>query len=112
MGNGTLHLLTVIDADPFGARGSASEGFREEAEAILEAAGREARAAGIDSVAETAKEGRSVYETILDYIDEHEVDLVTVGTHGRTGVQRHLLGSVTEYLVRTSPIPVLVTRSE
>lgn len=112
VGGGALHLLTVIDADLFGARGSGAEGFRKEAESILEEAGREARAAGIESVAETAEEGRSIYETILEYIDEHEVDLVTVGTHGRTGVQRHLLGSVTEYLIRTSPIPVLVTRSE
>jgi len=35
---------------------------------------------------------------------------VVVGTHGRTGFDRYVLGSVTEYLVRTSPIPVLTVR--
>jgi nucleotide-binding universal stress UspA family protein len=38
------------------------------------------------------------------------VDLVTLGTHGRTGIQRVLLGSVAEKIVRHSPCPVLVAR--
>lgn len=36
-------------------------------------------------------------------------DLVVMGTHGRTGIQRALLGSVTERVVRECPVPVLVT---
>lgn len=39
-------------------------------------------------------------------------DLLVVGTHGRTGLSRMLLGSVTERIVRTSPIPVLTVRLE
>jgi hypothetical protein len=46
-------------------------------------------------------------EVNLTYIEEHDIDLVVVGTHGRTGFDRYVLGSVTEYLVRTSPIPAL-----
>jgi nucleotide-binding universal stress UspA family protein len=50
------------------------------------------------------------HETILDYADEHDVDLVVMGTHGRPGLDRYLLGSVTEKVVRTSDIPVLTVR--
>jgi len=40
-------------------------------------------------------------------IDEHEVDLVVVGTHGRTGSRKLLLGSVAEEIFRLAPCPVL-----
>ena len=51
------------------------------------------------------------HESILEYADEHDVDMVAMGTHGRTGLQRVLIGSVTERVVRTSDIPVLTTRA-
>lgn len=41
-----------------------------------------------------------------------EADLVVMGTHGRTGVARALVGSVAERVVRTSPVPVLVVPPE
>ena len=44
---------------------------------------------------------------IVDYARRHGVDLIVVGTHGRTGVSRALLGSVAERVVRTAPCPVL-----
>jgi nucleotide-binding universal stress UspA family protein len=53
-----------------------------------------------------------------DRINHHaaagEHDLVVMGTHGKTGLERVILGSVTETVVRTCPVPVLVThdRSE
>ncbi len=47
------------------------------------------------------------HETIREYIDERDVDLVVMGTHGRTGLERALLGSVTERVVRTADVPVL-----
>jgi nucleotide-binding universal stress UspA family protein len=46
-------------------------------------------------------------QAILEQIDEHKFDLVVIGTHGRHGVKRLLLGSVAEKVVRTSPVPVL-----
>ena len=47
------------------------------------------------------------HREILEYADEHDADLVVMGTHGRTGLDRYLLGSVTEKIVRLSPVPVL-----
>jgi nucleotide-binding universal stress UspA family protein len=47
---------------------------------------------------------------ILAAIDEVHPDLLVVGTHGRHGLGRVLLGSVAEKLVRLSPVPVLTVR--
>jgi nucleotide-binding universal stress UspA family protein len=44
---------------------------------------------------------------IVHYALEHGIDLIVVGTHGRTGVSRALIGSVAERVVRTAPCPVL-----
>lgn len=53
----------------------------------------------------------AAWERILDVAREKNADLVVVGTHGRTGVRRALLGSVAEKVVRTCPVPVLTVRS-
>ena len=44
---------------------------------------------------------------ILTYADDHEIDLIVIGTHGRSGMERHLIGSVTENVVRNADIPVV-----
>jgi universal stress protein A len=44
---------------------------------------------------------------IVEYAIRHEVDIIVMGTHGRTGVSRALLGSVTEAVVRRAPCRVL-----
>ena len=51
-------------------------------------------------------EGPDPAESILDYANEHDVDLVVMGTHGRRGVERLLTGSVSEEVVRRAPCPV------
>lgn len=48
--------------------------------------------------------------TILRVVDEVDADLLVLGSHGRTGVQRLVLGSVAERVIARSPIPVLVVR--
>jgi len=49
-------------------------------------------------------------EALLRFIEARSPDLVVVGTHGRTGLRRLVLGSVAEKVVRASPSSVLVTR--
>jgi nucleotide-binding universal stress UspA family protein len=49
----------------------------------------------------------TAYDVILGSAKKHGCDLVVIGTHGRRGVARFLLGSVAERIVRLSPIPVL-----
>lgn len=46
-------------------------------------------------------------EEIVRYAHEHAVDLIVMGTHGREGVMRMVLGSVAETVVRRAPCPVL-----
>lgn len=46
-------------------------------------------------------------EEIARYAREHGIDLIVVGTHGRTGVSRAILGSVAERLLRIAPCPVV-----
>jgi nucleotide-binding universal stress UspA family protein len=43
-------------------------------------------------------------------VDEMNIDLIIIGTHGRKGVSRFLLGSTAEKLVRSAPCPVLTVR--
>lgn len=52
------------------------------------------------------------HDEILDYIGENRIDLAVMGSHGRSGVSRMLLGSVTERVVRAADIPVLVVDIE
>ena len=52
------------------------------------------------------------HEEILQYITTHGIDLVVMGTKGRSGVDRVLMGSVAERVVRHSPVPVLTVRDE
>lgn len=76
----------------------------------------------LTEAAETATEaGRSVTtesiigqpaQTIVEYTDEHDIDHVVIGSHGRDGLSRVLLGSVAETVVRRAPVPVTVARPQ
>jgi nucleotide-binding universal stress UspA family protein len=80
--------------------------LQERSQAIVEAAADEVDT--VDTV--TAIERGPPHRAILDYADENAIDLIVMGTHGRTGIERYLLGSVAEKVVRTSDVPVLTAR--
>lgn len=71
-----------------------------------------AESVGAGIATETAVRQGNPHEQILDYAEEIGADLIVMGTHGRTGVDRYLLGSVTERVVRTSDVPVLTVRMD
>lgn len=50
-------------------------------------------------------------DAIVRFAKEKEIDLIVIGTLGRTGLEHFLIGSVAERIVRSSPIPVLTVRS-
>jgi nucleotide-binding universal stress UspA family protein len=70
----------------------------------------EAEAAAMNETgAQTAtllRQGKPAHE-IVDVARDQKIDLVVIATHGRGGLARGLLGSVTEKVVRLSPVPVL-----
>lgn len=59
---------------------------------------------------ETAVEVGRPARTIVDYSDEHDVDHIVMGSHGRKGLDRLLTGSVAEHVVRHASVPVTVVR--
>ena len=66
-----------------------------------------ARERGLASIDVSVPRGRP-HQTILAVAAEHDVDAIVMGTHGRTGIRRYLLGSTTERVIRFSGVPTVV----
>lgn len=78
-------------------------------EQLTSALAEDASGRGLDTVTEVTK--GFVPNTILGYVTTHDIDLIVMGTHGRSGLNRWLLGSVTERVIRQASIPVHVVRA-
>jgi len=113
----TVHALSVIDVaelievDYVGDRDyfeATIEPLEDEAKHAVRAVANRARETDLE-VLTVVREGHP-YETIVDYADEADVDLIVMGTHGRRGLPRYLLGSVTERVLRTVDVPVMTVR--
>ena len=50
------------------------------------------------------------YKEIIDYANQEEIDLIVIATHGRTGLNHLMMGSVAEKVMRLSPAPVLTVK--
>lgn len=106
-----LHAVFVVDVASVPAETNAAQivGALEQAgEAALAVIADAAERAGVDAT--TAVVEGSAARGITDYADDEDIDLIVMATHGRQGLDRYLLGSVTERVVRTSPVPVLTVR--
>jgi nucleotide-binding universal stress UspA family protein len=82
--------------------------IRSEAEQVLDPVAERADALGVGSE-NVILEGRPV-DAILSAAASRSADLIVMGTRGRRGIERVLVGSTTEGVLRTSDIPVLVVR--
>ena len=85
------------------------ESARKWVEETLEKWADAAREKGI-SVRTLVRTG-SPYQEIVDLATDERADLVAMGTHGRSGVSRLLLGSVADRVIRLAPCPVLTVRT-
>lgn len=115
-----LHLLHVCpDAAMLvpEAGGLGGAGLVEQAEALEESAQSQLQELPPDGwsnsrdVVRTTRVGATFYE-IIQYAKEHEIDLIVLGTHGRSGIMHLLMGSVAENVVRKAPCPVLTVKPE
>lgn len=106
--------LTPLAIDQYGAAwsGDIIDVLKKGGEKILSDALDIARAAGVQADTEIFDSfGERLAETVVDAAKRFDADLVVVGTHGRRGMGRLLLGSGAEQIVRLAPVPVLVVRS-
>ncbi|MFB6083263.1 MAG: universal stress protein [Halorientalis sp.] len=106
----TVYVFHVVDetaSSLLDATGSESK-LEEEGRRAIERIDRMAQVHGVDTVTEI-RTGDPASE-VLDYADEIEADLIVAGTHGRSGVERRLIGSVAERLVRHAECPVMTVR--
>lgn len=86
-----------------------AERILADARKSLDASAAEARTAGLE-VTSRLLQGVPGW-TIIDAVNKDPaIDLLVIGTHGRTGLKRALVGSVAEYIVRHAPCPVVVAR--
>jgi nucleotide-binding universal stress UspA family protein len=100
-----VHALCVVEGTESGVAGSGEASRRESAKRALRKVSELATHEGFDPV--TMVGYGKPHEEIVRYAEEHDVGLIVMGTHGRTGLDRYLIGSVAERVVRTSDIPVL-----
>ena len=108
-----LHVLFIVD-QPTSVSGT-GEGFsgldnlldalENEGQEVTNEIAEQARERDVETV--PAVRRGNPHDDILEYANEHDIDIIAMGTHGRTGVKRALLGSVTEDVVRHSEVPVL-----
>lgn len=87
--------------DAFERAQASADDLLASAEALASERGRE-----VTTVAETGRPAN----TVVEYAEEHDADHIVMGSHGRTGFSRILLGSVAEVVVRRSPVSVTVIR--
>lgn len=105
--------LTVVDPSE---ASSVSKGtpfpdeWQEDALASAEETLEEAQTQVGDRELETHCEIGRPSRTIVEFVEDEAIDHVVMGSNGRTGVTRLLLGSVAETVVRRSPVPVTVVR--
>jgi len=110
-GDATIHVLHVVDPGLPSVDSDSTE--NEELRDRSEKRGREATARisqratdlGLDTV--RAVDEGTPYRTILDYVEANGIDLVVMGTHGRTGAERARLGSTTERVSTLADVPVM-----
>lgn len=111
-----VHVLSVVDVNGLAARseltnpGMILDEFEEQAEDAVDRIARRVAEAGLDSATDVLQS--SPARGIGNYVDDNGIDLIVMGTHGRSGLGRVLLGSTTERLIRNADVPVLSVRAQ
>ncbi|GEM82780.1 universal stress protein [Meiothermus hypogaeus] len=113
-----LHVVPPLPAPVVGPYGSNMTAFNwedtlrameEQGEAIVENAHKLAKAPRVKTALLKAQTRREA-DVIVDFARDSRADLIVMGTHGRTGLERLLLGSVAEGVAHHAPVPLLLVR--
>jgi nucleotide-binding universal stress UspA family protein len=117
---GRLRLFHVIDELSFALGMNAYTGYagdwlkvlREKGYGVLEEGGSAARASGVEADTVLCDQfSGSVHEQVTAEATKWPADLIVLGTHGRRGVGRFVMGSSAEYILRYATVPVLLVRA-
>jgi nucleotide-binding universal stress UspA family protein len=101
-----VYAYAGMDLSPIDLLAPIESAAREQLDAVLADVKKE-----IPKATAMLKQG-SAWREIIATIEQTHPDLVVIGTHGRRGVERAVLGSVAEKIVRLSPAPVLIVRAK
>jgi nucleotide-binding universal stress UspA family protein len=116
-----LRLIHVVDEliSTGGLDGAANysgniiELLREAGKSILETAESQVKDCGVNFESAMLEHfGGQAARLIVKDAKEWKADLIVLGTHGRRGIRRLLMGSDAEEIIRTSPVPILLVRSK
>jgi nucleotide-binding universal stress UspA family protein len=110
----TVHVLSVVDDTTLGLDVRSTISARETEQAATDAVNDlldEAESHGVDSTVSHVERGVPI-EVILETIESNDIDAVVMGTTGRRGTDRILLGSVAEKTVRSATVPVITVRPD
>ncbi len=109
----TLHVLNVADTSRDSLtqiRGDVIDVLEQEGQRIVDEATQRATERGISVVSEV-RQG-DPYTSIVEYSTQASVDLIVMPTHGRRGLKRSLIGSVTERVINTAEVPVVAVNPD
>ncbi len=108
---GELNILSVIDvpAEFYAEAPEVADDLIRKAKGYVEDARELAEASGIKTTTFVRED--EAYEAITAIAKEQKVDTIILGSHGRTGLKRLLMGSVTEKVIGHAPCPVLVVKT-
>ena len=113
-----LSFLHVIDTYPLFAEYASAVAFQDSmqllhshGQALLAKAALQAQQHGVQATQQIREAvGERAAHVIVDEAGKQGCDLIVMGTHGRRGLSRLLMGSDAELVLRTSPVPVLMVR--
>ncbi|TAK09255.1 MAG: universal stress protein [Candidatus Manganitrophaceae bacterium] len=111
----TIDLLHVVEPFPYSVTDTMTiinhgEALKTIAASLLDNARAQLEQKGMKAESHLASGAPD--QEIVDWARDHAIDLIVMGTHGRTGVRHLLLGSVAEKVVHLSPCPVLTVTAE
>ncbi|MFB6207687.1 MAG: universal stress protein [Haloglomus sp.] len=108
----TAHAVHVVEEfegriEPItGEQDDLSEQYHEQGEEIVGEVAKAAESMGVDCV--TAVEEGVVHEELGRYVEEHDIDFIVMGSRGLTNVEKAILGSTSDKIIRTLDIPTTV----
>lgn len=112
--NAVLHIVHVFDelAFSYTARypnaGEIQKSFVDAGKEILSDAQNKAQKAGVKAETFFQQSLKGISQELADFAKAWPADVIVIGTHGRHGLERLLLGSVAEKLIRLATMPVLL----